>query len=259
MKTPISYYGGKQTMLKHIIPLIPEHSLYTESFCGGAAVLFAKNPVKAEIINDINGELVNFYIVAKSDFDSLKKRIDSTLHSRELHLHAHHIYMFPQYFTPIERAWALWVCSKMSFASMLDSSFGYDRNGTTTLKIYNAKENFCELLKERLERVTIERDNAIKVIKRYDIENAFHFVDPPYINSDCGHYANSFNESDFEKLLTTLANIKGKFMLTMFPHTSIAEYADRHGWNIHKVERTISASVKNRRKQEEWIIVNYTI
>ena len=38
MKTPISYYGGKQTLLKHILPLIPEHALYTEAFCGGCAV-----------------------------------------------------------------------------------------------------------------------------------------------------------------------------------------------------------------------------
>jgi len=33
MKTPISYYGGKQTLLKHILPLIPNHKLYTEAFC----------------------------------------------------------------------------------------------------------------------------------------------------------------------------------------------------------------------------------
>ena len=53
MKTPISYYGGKQTLLKHILPLIPEHALYTEAFCGGCAVLFAKEPAKCEVINDI--------------------------------------------------------------------------------------------------------------------------------------------------------------------------------------------------------------
>ena len=47
MKTPISYYGGKQSMLKHILPLIPPHQLYTEAFCGGAAVLFAKRPAGA--------------------------------------------------------------------------------------------------------------------------------------------------------------------------------------------------------------------
>ena len=35
MRTPITYYGGKQTMLKHILPLIPSHTLYTEPFWGG--------------------------------------------------------------------------------------------------------------------------------------------------------------------------------------------------------------------------------
>ena len=60
MKTPISYYGGKQTLAKTILALIPEHRLYCEPFAGGAAVFFAKTPSKVEIINDTNGELINF-------------------------------------------------------------------------------------------------------------------------------------------------------------------------------------------------------
>lgn len=78
-------------MLKHIIPLIPSHRLYTEAFCGGAAVLFAKSPVEAEIINDINMELTNFYWTAQVYYRDLKTEIDKTLHSRDLHAHAAHI------------------------------------------------------------------------------------------------------------------------------------------------------------------------
>ena len=71
MRTPISYYGGKQTMLKHILPLIPRHRIYTEAFCGGAAVLFAKRPAEAEVINDINMELTNFYWCAQVYYSDL--------------------------------------------------------------------------------------------------------------------------------------------------------------------------------------------
>lgn len=85
MKTPITYYGGKQTLLKHILSLIPEHSVYTETFCGGAAVLFAKKPVPCEVINDINAEIINFYWMAKCYYPELKAEIDKTLHSRALH------------------------------------------------------------------------------------------------------------------------------------------------------------------------------
>lgn len=85
MKTPISYYGGKQTLLKHILPLIPSHKLYTEAFCGGAAVLFAKRPADGEVINDISMDITNFYWMAKVYYRDLKQEIEKTLHSRDMH------------------------------------------------------------------------------------------------------------------------------------------------------------------------------
>ena len=213
MRTPISYYGGKQTMLKHILPLIPSHKIYTEAFCGGAAVLFAKRPAEAEIINDINMELTNFYWCTQVYYSDLKHEIDKTLHSRDLHAHAGHINSYPQFFTPVERAWAVWALCKMSFASMMDGTFGYDFSGTMTKKLRNAKDEFTEQLCQRLERVTIENRNALDVIACYDAPDAFHFVDPPYVNSDCGHYEDTFNEQNMEQLLCLLETVKGKFML----------------------------------------------
>lgn len=257
MKTPITYYGGKQTMLKHILPLIPRHRLYTEAFCGGAAVLFAKHSCPAEVINDLNMDLTNFYWVAKVYYQELKTEIDKTLHSRDMHSHAAHVLNHPQFFTPAQRAWAVWALSKMSFASMLDGSFGYDFGGGVPKKVTNSKDEFTRQLCARLEHVTIENRDALQVIATYDCSEAFHFVDPPYINSDCGHYEGSFNEKNMEELLQLLESIQGKFMLTMFPLGMIAEYATKNGWVIHKVERTISASKTSRRKQEEWMVCNY--
>ena len=121
-------------MLKHIIPLIPSHEVYTESFCGGAAVLFAKEPASAEIINDLNSELINFYWCSKMYYSDLKKEIDKTVHARDLHAHAAHINAHPQFFSPAQRAWAVWTLSKMSFASMLDGTFGYDFAGSMPKK-----------------------------------------------------------------------------------------------------------------------------
>lgn len=257
MKTPITYYGGKQTMLKHILPLIPQHRLYTEAFCGGAAVLFAKEPVEAEIINDINMDLTNFYWMAKVYYKELKFEIDKTLHSRDMHAHATHILNYRQFFNPAQRAWAVWALSKTSFASMLDGSFGYDFNGGMPKKVKNAKDEFTQRLCTRLENVTIENRNALEVIATYDCSDAFHFIDPPYINSDCGHYEGFFNEQNMEDLLKLIEKMKGKFMLTMFPFPLIEDYARQNGWIIHRIERTISASKTSRRKQEEWMVCNY--
>lgn len=257
LKTPISYYGGKQTMLKYIIPLIPKHVVYTEAFCGGCAVLFGKEPSDCEVINDTNKELINFYRIALTDYESLRREVDASLHSRDQHTHARHIMTHPQFFTPVQRAWAVWIGSKLGFASMLDGTFGYDRSGTTTLKLFNARDNITETLCQRLARVIVESEDGKNVIQRYDCPEAFHFVDPPYVNSDCGHYSDTFNELDFEELLDILSRVEGKFMLTMFPHDRLREYVSRFGWKIHTIQRQITASKTSRRRQEEWMVTNH--
>jgi DNA adenine methylase len=257
LKTPISYYGGKQTLLKHIIPLVPEHEVYTEAFAGGAALYFAKDPSEVEVINDVNSNLVNFYRVLKGNYTALKERINATLHSREEHEFAGIVYDYPQFFGPVERAWALWVLSKQSFASRLDGTWGYDKQkNSVSKKIDNAKKDFTEALSERLERTQIECTDALRVIKNRDGEKAFHFVDPPYIGTDCGHYC-GYNLMDFLELLEILKNLKGKFMLTMFPQEDLKDAVKLNHWKLLKVERFISASKESRRMQEEWIVMNY--
>jgi len=88
MKTPLSYYGGKQQLAGRILDMIPEHKIYCEPFCGGAAIFFSKKPSRVEIINDTNGEIVNFYEVLKRDFPALEREIEISLHSRKQHRHA---------------------------------------------------------------------------------------------------------------------------------------------------------------------------
>lgn len=257
LKTPISYYGGKQTMLRHILPLIPAHISYTEAFAGGLALLFAKEPSELETVNDVNGELINFYQVCKTDFNELAMELHCTLHSRSLHEYSDFIYNHPWHFSKIERAKALWILSKMSFASKLDGSFGYDKaKNSMPKKIDFAIQNFDDKIWERLRRVTIECTDALRIISSRDTKDTFHFVDPPYIGSDLGHYK-GYTEYDFEQLLKLLTRIQGKFMLTMFPHSLLENYIKEYGWRVIEVERTISASRVSRRKQVELIVMNY--
>lgn len=93
MKTPITYWGGKQQLIGKILPLIPPHKQYDEPFFGGGAIFFAKEPAEIEFINDINGEMVNFYKTLKRKFTELKDEVDCTLHSEFQHHQARNIYM----------------------------------------------------------------------------------------------------------------------------------------------------------------------
>ena len=238
-KTPISYYGGKQLMLKYILPNIPGHGTYVEPFVGGGAVFWAKEKSLCEILNDTNKELFNFYEEAKNNFVDLEKEIRISLHSRSLHKDAWTIYNNPHMFSKRKRAWAVWTLSSQGFAGQLGKSWGRDKKTDKTAKaIRNKRDNFTEDYALRLQDVSLECRDAIKVINSTDHENVFFYVDPPYFNSDMGHY-DGYTIEDFEMLLKTLSNIKGKFMLSSYPSDILKKYQKEFKWKTFKVEQRV--------------------
>ena len=78
--------GGKSKSVKNIVPIIPKHKTYVEPFFGGGWVFFSKEKSKVEILNDINGDLINFYNVIKTQYNDFVKKFDDILISRELFL-----------------------------------------------------------------------------------------------------------------------------------------------------------------------------
>lgn len=257
LKTPITYYGGKQMMLSHILPKIPPHATYIEPFFGGGAVFWAKKPSQAEVINDLNHNLITFYKVLKYDFEGLKEKIDETFHSRAQHTESGEIYVLGDE-NPLEVAWSVWVQTNMSFGSMIGAGFGYDRNGKCPLKLFNKKEALTEAYKQRLKKVTIENNDVFKVIKAYDSPDAFFYFDPPYVSANQGHYS-GYTEADFHKLLEACANLEGKFLLSTYPETLLFEYIEKYGWKHEKHEKSLAVDGrrKENKKKVECLTWNY--
>jgi DNA adenine methylase len=258
-RTPISYYGGKQNLAEKILTLIPQHILYCEPFTGGAAIFFAKRPSETEVLNDTNKELMNFYQVFQTDYDGLHEEIKISLHSRDLHRQAWVIYNNPDMFTKVKRAWAIWLLSTQSFASMLDGSWGYDKIANTVPERLNNKiENLTKRLAGRLKRCQFECTDALYVIQSRDADTSFFYCDPPYFNSDCGHY-DGYSEQDFENLLKLLARIKGKFLLSAYPSSLLLKYIKAHNWSSYSILQTVSVNAKsgNQKQKTEMLVANY--
>lgn len=260
-KTPISYYGGKQNMLKHILPLIPIHTIYTEAFFGGGAVFFAKTPSEAEIINDTNAMAVNFYEVCKTDFDRLKSKIEATPFSRASYKVALVIYTMPHLFNKLQQAWAFYIGTNMGFSCQI-GSWGYDKYGKQVKKMLNKKISFNQDIFKRLEQVQIEHNDACKVIKSRDTVDAFHYIDPPYFNSNQSFYK-GYTEADFEKLLKTLEGLKGKFLLSSYPSEILETYTKKNGWYTKNFNKVLAATKgvegKKRGRKIEVLTANYPL
>lgn len=257
MKTPITYYGGKQNMAKLIVSLIPQHNLYCEPFVGGAAVFFAKPPSPVEVINDLDGEVVNFYQVCKTDFNKLNKKIQATPHSRKLHAEAALVLKDAENHKPLERAWAFWVQTNMSFSARMFGGYAYERKSNSIVKrLFNKKIAFTKEICKRLDFVDMESNDAIKVIQSRDTPESFFYIDPPYFNSDMGHYK-GYTKKDFLVLLATLSKIKGNFLLSSYPSNVLKEFTKQYKWINWSKDSKVSVTKNTNKTKTEVLTANY--
>lgn len=260
-KTPITYYGGKINLISEILPLLPEHRVYIEPYFGGGAVFFAKEPSEAEVINDTNAMVVNFYEVVKNDFENLKAKIEGTLFSRASYTVALSIYRMPHLFSKLAQAWAFYIGTNMGFSCQI-GSWGYDKYNKRVKAFRNKKLIFDEAIVKRLENVQIEHLDALKVIVNRDDTDVMFYLDPPYPNSSQGHYS-GFSEHDFENLLKVLSNLKGKFLLSSFPLEILDKYTKVNGWYTKTFDKPLSARKaqdgKPRGRKTEVLTANYPI
>lgn len=260
LKTPITYYGGKQNLVSTILPLIPPHTIYTEAFAGGLAVFFKKQRVKTEIINDTNASVMNFYSVLTTHFDELKHKIEQTPYSRVMYKVALSMYEMPHLFAPVQRAWAFFILTNLGFSGRI-GSFGCYTQGQKALGWERKKLLINEELRNRLLGVQIECTDALKILKLRDTVETFHYVDPPYFNSNMGHYK-GYTESDFRELLETLGELKGKFILSSYPSDILDVFVKKHGWYQKEIIQRISANRIKSSKQGlkvEVLTANYPI
>ena len=257
LRCPISYYGGKQQLVPRILPRIPEHRKYNEPFLGGGAVFWSKKPSDVEVINDLDGFVTNFYRVIQTDFEGLKTLVEAIPYSRKAHDEACIMRQFPNLFTDTQRAWAFFFMANTSMFSILGNIMNTPSNEPKPIRAFSNKaDRFTDVYAERLKKTFIENRNALYVIKTHDAEDTFHFIDPPYFNSDCGHYG-GYTKADFEALLVLLGTLKGRFLLTCYPSDLLDEQAALNGWQVERIEMQLSASKTKGKKKVECLVTNY--
>ena len=257
MQPPFNYYGGKERMSTHILPLFPAHVRYVEPFLGGGSIFWAKTPSKSEVINDIDNKVVNFYEVLKTDWDLLEKKINNTLHSEYHYLLSKKILKEPMV-DRIEYAWALWAACCLSFSHNIFGGFAFGNDGISSKNTRNTIKDFSMIYAKRLQNAEIFCRDAVDIIKLKDTHDTFFYIDPPYVSSDCGHYK-GYTMEQFTELLDCISNIKGKFLLSSYPEKILMDYCNKHGWIKKEITKIVSVSGKrkNTKYKIECLTYNY--
>lgn len=234
MRTPVTYYGGKQRLAKKIVGMFPPHKLYCEPFLGGGAVFFEKPKSKVEVINDIDNRLINFYLQSQNNFGELQRLIQNTLHSETMYLHAKDVWNERIESSDLQKAWAIWLITNGSFAGSMHGGWKWC-NGTSgshsAIMVRNKRLEFSEQLHDRLSDVQISCRDAIRVINERDSPETLFYLDPPYPGSYQGHYR-GYTHKDLFELLQVLSYMKGKFILSQYFTHTLKYHVMKYGWNF---------------------------
>lgn len=231
MKPLLNYPGAKWNMASKIVSLMPKHRSYLEPFFGSGAVLFNKPPSAIETVNDIDGDITNFFQVLREQPEELSRLIALTPYSRDVFNDAHE----NKGLDPMDRAYRFAIRSKMGhgFKTYTKTGFKidvYGRERSYCVSCWNCLPEGIAAAAARLKTVQIENRPALDIIRKFNHHNVLIYTDPPYLlNTRAGkQYCHEMSEQDHVELLEALLNHKGYVILSGYA----SELYDRElrGW-----------------------------
>lgn len=220
----LRYHGAKFRLAGWIMQLFPPHRRYVEPFGGAAGVLLQKPRSYAEVYNDLDGEVVNFFRVLRDREMSqhLVQACVLTPYARE---------EFDLAWEPtedsIERARRLAVRAQMGFgsagATKGQTGFRIDTNRawSTAQHLWALYPDAIARAGERLAGVLIENRPALEIMSQHDGPDTLHFCDPPYLHDvrvlqagKAGYYRHEMTDEQHLTLLHFLRDLKGMVIVT---------------------------------------------
>lgn len=255
MRAIIKYPGSKWRIADWIISFFPEHHSYVEPFFGSGGVFFQKDPSNIETINDLDGEVVNFFEWVRNDPERLARAVYLMPYSRKVYDNA---------FSPAENSLDLAV----KFCIRANMGYGFRTAGSKVgwkcdiqgrerayvLKDWNELPEKIILAAERLKEAQIECRPAVDIIERFNFENCLIYCDPPYLlETRFGkQYKQEMTRGQHEELLDALLKSKAKILLSGYDSDL---YNDAlKDW--HK-EKIWSAARNSAKKKQEVLWMNF--
>ncbi|WP_339615257.1 DNA adenine methylase [uncultured Gilvimarinus sp.] len=222
----IPWIGGKRRLADRIFPLFPSHKCYVEPFAGGAALFFLRpNPADVEVLNDINGDLVNLYRVVQHHLEEFVRQFKWALSSRQVFKWLQDTRV--ETLTDIQRAARFYYLQQSAFGGLVEGqTYGTATTTPPGLNLLRLEEQLSAA-HLRLSSTFIEHLSWADCIKRYDRPHTLFYMDPPYWET--AGYGVEFGFEQYEQMAKVLAGLQGKAIISLNDHPDIRRcFSDFH-------------------------------
>jgi DNA adenine methylase len=223
---------------------------------GGASLFFARKPAPVEVLNDLNGDLVNLFrcLQDPKTFPELAHRIRYTLYSRAEFGRALEILNSDEN-DPVLRAWAMFVAANQAMSGDYKTVGQWSRsifssmNGTSSKNSrWIMRLSMLEDWHKRLLMVQIDNRDALEVIRYWDNPEAVFYLDPPYhldTRKEVNVYAYEQGHDHYVQLVETILACQGAVVLSGYDHP-VYEPLVRNGWSLVKYKTAAHAAGRVR-------------
>ena len=263
-KAAFSYFGSKYRLALSILKYLPPHNAWVDALCGSAALTLAKSPAPIEIINDINGEIINFFEQLRKHPEKIYSMLDFTPYAREELKKAREN---GGRISQIERARRFIVSSMMSINGMFGDHRGgfsysnsYARSGMEArVSRWNNMPLRLQFVVERLKNVRIENKDARTLVKAFVKRPAtLMYLDPPYLaKRSKGYDFDQTNEKFHEELLDLACTAKCMILISGYDNPLYKKYLkSKFGWKTVKISTHTQGSNGKRMERIEYLWQN---
>jgi DNA adenine methylase len=233
-------------------------------FGGSGKVLLNKPRSFIEVWNDYDRRIANLFHVVVFKFEEFYEKVRGLVYSRELYK------KYKKELLDVGKVEIGDVDMAVKTYYVFHCMFGGGGSHWTGFafgKVRNSALRYWKLLddlvkiRERLSNVIIECDDFERVIKRWDSEDTFFLLDPPYY--DVESYYEGFSKEDHERLLKLLKEVKGKWLLC--GHVNELYDRELEGYNRYEFEvvrrcyHTAGSSRESKPRVKEVVWFNYDI
>ena len=263
----VVYYGSKSRHLDFILPLLPMTPRYVEPFGGSAAVLLNRPRSEEEVYNDLYGDMVCLMRSIRDEPEELARLVSLTPHSRREYSRS----------APAPDDGFLEVARKMlvrtrqvvssnlrrADADALRCSLDPNRRPTCWRRSITSRSTpdagSPMLASERLQGVTIENRDAVKVLMEYDSPDTLTYLDPPYVHEIRGGdrfvYVEELPDDGQRRLADALESIEGLAAVSGYESDLYEElYPASKGWvkYVDRARRLTTSKLGSVRTEVLW-------
>jgi len=251
IKPILKYPGAKWALASWIVSHFPAHNHYVEPYFGSGAVFFNKSKAPHEVINDLDGRVMQLFRVVRDRGEELARAVSLTPYARGEYYES-----YTSTGDDLEDARRFLVRCWMAHGFTPVCRTGWRHNGSKGLQpitnLWNDLPARILATVARLKDAEIESVPALAIVERYNTADTLLYVDPPYVLSTRSHkrlYRHEMTDADHLALLDALDAHPGPVVLSGY---RCALYDDRlPHW--HTVSIRAQAEHGNTRTEVLWL------